>query len=172
VGRDEVALRFATERDAPLLANLLELYLHDFSETFPLELGPDGRFGYPRLSSYWLEPGRRFPFVIECGGAVAGFALATRGSPFTVDPNDLDVAEFFVMRRYRRQGVGRDAAFLLWDRLPGHWIVRVVESNRRGSAFWPAVVAEYADGKYTESSWPERPTPPWRVYSFRSRAAR
>jgi predicted acetyltransferase len=167
---DAVALRFATEQDRPLLANLLELYLHDFSETFPLELGPDGRYGYDRLSSYWLEPGRRFPFVIECGGAIAGFALVTRGSPFTIDPNDLDVAEFFVVRRFRRAGVGQRAAFLLWDRLPGHWIVRVVEDNRRGMAFWPRAVGAYTGGKHVESDWPGKDRP-WRVFSFRSRTA-
>ena len=33
----------------PILANLLELYAHDFSEFHNLDLGPDGRFGYPSL---------------------------------------------------------------------------------------------------------------------------
>ena len=59
----DVALDVATPSDAGLLANLLELYLHDLSEVFPLiELGGDGRFGYDGLPRYWSEPERRFPF--------------------------------------------------------------------------------------------------------------
>ena len=161
----DVQLRFATERDATLLANLLELYVYDLSEIFPVVLGPDGRYGYPRLAHYWSEPGRRFPFVIEIGGRTAGFALATRGSPVTDDPNDLDVAEFFVLRRDRRGGVGQRAAHLLWDRLPGRWTVRVSEGNRGGLAFWPRVIGAYARGAETTSTRPGQPHA-WRVFTF------
>ena len=31
------------------LGNLLELYIHDFSELVPLDVGDDGRFGYKSL---------------------------------------------------------------------------------------------------------------------------
>ena len=36
----------ATQEQAPVLANLLELYIHDFSEFHDVELDEDGRFGY------------------------------------------------------------------------------------------------------------------------------
>src|SRR3954468_4234570 len=43
-----VSLQLATLADQPLLANLLELYVHDLSAAFPnVEMGADGRFGYP-----------------------------------------------------------------------------------------------------------------------------
>ena len=93
-----ICLEAAAERDAPVLASLLELYLHDLSEIFEVDVRPGGRFGYDRLPSYWREPDRRFPFLIRVGGELAGFALVTRGSPATGDPTDLDVSEFFVLR--------------------------------------------------------------------------
>jgi predicted acetyltransferase len=164
----EVVLDVATPADAALLSNLLELYIHDLSETFPnIELGPDGRFGYHRLPLYWSEPEQRFPFLIRCEGRVAGFALARRGSPPAEDPNVLDVAEFFVLRRYRRCGVGRRAAELLWRRLPGTWTVRVSEGNASGLRFWPGVIAEFAQGRVTEFERPGTPHP-WRVFRFES----
>ena len=90
----DVGLDLATVADAELLSNLLELYIHDLSAAFPhLELGADGRFGYPKLPLYWSEPESRFPFLIRCDGRVAGFALVTRGSPATDDPNVFDIAE-------------------------------------------------------------------------------
>src|SRR5262245_24282117 len=106
---EEVRLAPATPEDAALPSNLLELYVHDMSEFFPVQIGADGRFGYAKLPLYWSESDRRFPFLIRSGERVAGFALVTRGSPATDDPGDLDVAEFFVLRGYRRSGVGRQA---------------------------------------------------------------
>ena len=131
-----VTLDPATLADAELLSNLLELYTHDLSAVFPnVQLGPDGRFGYDKLPRYWTEPDRRFPFLIRCDGRIAGFVLATRGSPVVADPDVLDVAEFFVLRQYRRSGVGREAAFLLWNRFPGMWTVRVSEGNSGAVSF-------------------------------------
>src|ERR1044072_3049496 len=89
----------------PVLANLLELYAHDFSEFVDLNLGPDGRFGYEHLRLYWEEPGRH-PFLIKAGGHLAGFVLVRRGSEISRDAGVWDVAEFFVVRGFRGLGVG------------------------------------------------------------------
>lgn len=162
----EVTLDRATEADSVLLANLLELYIHDMSEVFPhVELGPDGRFGYRRLPLYWSEPDRRSAFLIRCDGRIGGFVLVTRGSPAVADPNVLDVAEFFVVRQYRRGGVGRQAAFLVWDQLPGQWIVRVLPANRGALAFWRDTVAAFTGGVFTETPFRQPPNE-WRVFSF------
>src|SRR4051812_26669424 len=119
---DDVTLHVATTADEPILANLLELYVHDLSEIFPVDIGADGRFGYTGLTRYWSEPATRFAFLIRTSARLAGFALVTRGSPASTDPEALDLAEFFVLRSCRRSGVGRRAAFALWDRLRGDWI--------------------------------------------------
>jgi predicted acetyltransferase len=157
----------AAHRDAPVLANLLELYAHDLSVPFSLELGADGRFGYEQLPLYWSEPDRRFPFLIRLGHLLAGFAFVTRGSPVSDDPNVFDVAEFFVIRRYRRGGIGRRAALLLWNRFAGRWIVRVSEANRHGCQFWVSVVAEYTNGVFLETRRSEGRRA-WRVFEFSS----
>jgi predicted acetyltransferase len=164
----EITLERASAVDAELLSNLLELYIHDLSAAFPsVELGPDGRFGYPKLPLYWSEPERRFAFLIRSGGKLAGFALATRGSPASDDPTVLDVAEFFVLRRYRRSSVGRDAARLLWSCLPGTWIVRVSEGNVGALPFWASTIAGFTGGAAIESRRAGTPHA-WRVFSFES----
>jgi len=165
---DTVTLQRAAPEDAAVLANLLELYLHDLSELFPIEVGADGRFGYGWLGSYWQEPERRFPHLIRLGSQLVGFALSTRGSPLTDDPSDLDVAEFFVLRRHRRAGVGLRAACLLWDSIPGHWIVRVAADNTRALGFWRSAVAEYTGGAPKEQRV-ELPARVWHVLELRSR---
>ncbi len=162
-----VTLEVAAPNSAPLLANLLDLYLHDLSEIFPIDVDPDGRFRYDRLPLYWSEPEKRFAFLICSGSEPAGFALATRGSPATDDPEDLDIAEFFVLRRHRRTGVGRQAAFLLWNRLRGNWVVRVSDGNRAGLPFWRATVQQYTGGEFAESTRAGSPHG-WQVFTFAS----
>lgn len=167
---EEVTLEGAPVEDAPLLANLLELYVHDLSEFFPsVELGAGGRFGYPKLPLYWSEPDHRFPFLIRYAGRVVGFVLVTRGSPVSDDPEVFDIAEFFVLRRYRRSGVGRRAALALWERIPGRWTVRVYEGNRGAISFWSGVIADSTGGFATAQRKPGSPEG-WRVFSFDSRS--
>jgi predicted acetyltransferase len=167
IGSYEVALEPAKACDAPVLSNLLELYSHDLSDVFALELGASGRFGYEKLPLYWSESERRFPFLIRAGTRLAGFALVARGSPVSEDPNDFEIAEFFVLRRHRRSGVGRRAAFLLWGRFDARWIVRVSEGNQHGLQFWANVIAEYTSGTAVETSRHGSPHA-WRVFSFNS----
>lgn len=163
----EVTLTPVTPADATLLTNLFELYLHDMSEIFPLHVGPDGRFGYERLPLFWSEPETRWGFFIRSGEEIAGFALVMRGSPASDDPEILDLSEFFVLRSYRRTRIGKRAAFLVWDRLPGRWSVRVAERNRGGLPFWDAAVAEYTGGVYGVSEYMGSQL--FRVYTFESK---
>jgi hypothetical protein len=53
VNSPDVTLQPATVADAAVLSRLLELYIHDLSEIFAIEIGADGRFGYPALPLYW-----------------------------------------------------------------------------------------------------------------------
>jgi predicted acetyltransferase len=164
-----VTLERATPDMSPLVGNLLELYIHDLSGIFAVELGPDGRFGYPRLPLYWADSVGRHVYLIKFGSRVAGFAMVTRGSPASQNPTDLDVAEFFVLRAFRRSGVGRQAAFMLWDAVRGQWVVRVVETNEPGVSFWSETVRSYTSGMFAERVMPAVPTA-WRVFTFASRA--
>lgn len=166
--RPAVTLDVARAEEAPVLANLLELYTHELSDVFGLEIGADGRYGYPRLAQYFGEPGR-FPFLIRVGERLAGFALATLGSPASDDPQAMDVAEFFVLRRHRKSGVGGRAAVRLWNGFPGRtWTVRVSSGNAPALSFWKGAVGAYARDGFRESELPGIPHP-WRVLTFRSR---
>lgn len=167
---DEAAVRLerAAGKDATLVANLLELYVHDLSALFAhVELGEDGRFGYSRLPLYFDETEPRFAFLIRAEGRVAGFVLAMRGSPVTDDPEVHDVTEFFVLRKYRRSGVGRRAAALLFDTLRARWTVRVLEANAAALAFWRETLRDVTNGGATEAERRDA-SGVWRVFEFKS----
>lgn len=146
-----VSVEVAGVEQAPLLTNLLELYCHDLSPFFDLKVGPDGRFGYSRLPLYWSQPEKRRAFLIRHDADLAGFILMRMESPLAEIPADFDVTEFFVLRRHRRSGVGRGAAFQLWDRYPGSWMVRVAESHKAARSFWETIIEAYTSDTFTQS---------------------
>jgi predicted acetyltransferase len=123
-----VQVDLATVHDQAALRQLLELYAHDFSERTGADVGDDGRFGWNHLERYWGEPDRH-PFLFRVGGRLAGFALVHSGPPH-------DMAEFFVLRKYRRGGVGTDAARAVFARFPGEWQVRQQFENTGAIDFW------------------------------------
>ncbi|WP_447004169.1 GNAT family N-acetyltransferase [Saccharothrix isguenensis] len=138
----DVALVAVAEADKPVLANLIQLYQHDFSEIRELPLTRHGTFGYSYLDHYFTERARE-AYFIENGGEPAGFALA-RGD---VDADgSWNVAEFFVVRGHRRKGVAREAARLLFARHPGVWTLNFDHANDAAAAFWPSVAASIAVG--------------------------
>jgi predicted acetyltransferase len=156
----------ASADQEPILANLLELYAHDFSEYLDLELGPDGRFGYERLSLYWKEAGR-FPFLIKVSGRLAGFALVSTGSRISGANDVRDMEEFFIVRGRRRRGVGAKAAQAIWRRFPGKWEVRVRDRNRGAKEFWADTIAAHI-GKTIHPIAYEKNGESWQVFSFKS----
>ena len=156
----------ASAEQQPIVANLLELYAHDFSEFVDLQLDPDGRFGYPGLPRYWSDEGR-FPFLVTVDGHLAGCALVCRGSRISADPQTWDMAEFFIVRRYRKRGVGAAVAHEIWRRFPGAWEIRVMESNGPARAFWAAAVAAFT-GSPADARLAELHEKRWEVFSVAS----
>lgn len=156
----------ATLEQEPILANLLELYAHDFSEFSELDIGEDGRFNYPHLSLYWKEP-RRHPFLIKAYGKLAGFVLVQKGSQLSADKEIWDVAEFFILRRYRRHGIGMKAAHAVWSMFEGKWEVRVMEHNSQAKEFWRRAVKEFT-GETIQAVAVEANGKRWQLFSFQS----
>ena len=122
----------AVPGDRGVLERLLELYSYDFSEIVGRDVDAAGVYGYRHLDLYWTEPGRA-PFLIRVDGHWAGFALVRSGEPH-------DMAEFFVMRKYRHGGIGRTAAANVIGRFPGRWQIRQVPANQPAIAFWRTVI--------------------------------
>ncbi len=135
-----------------VLANLFELYVHDFSEQVPVDLQPNGRFDVS-VDERWWDGGDHFPFLIRVGGKLCGFALVRRGSRVTQEVDVMDMAEFFVVRGERVKGVGTRAAHALFAAFPGRWEIRVRQSNVAAGRFWRKVAQRWADGAATVNAF-------------------
>ena len=134
-----VEIAVAERGERPVLANLMQLYIHDFSEFWrdrpDGELEADGRFAdYPFLDAYWDEADRT-PLLLRVDGRLAGFVLIN-GISHSGLPVDRNVAEFFVVRKHRRGGVGAAAARAIFSLYPGQWEAAVARRNLAALPFW------------------------------------
>ena len=130
-----------------VLVQMMELYRYDFSEFSGDDINEYGYFGYPYIDNYWTEKGRT-PFFIRVDGKLAGLVLVRSCSEYTALSDPHSIAEFFVMKKYRRKGVGKAAARKVFDTFPGGWEVSHWKSNLPAQSFWKQVIGEYTHGKY------------------------
>ncbi|MEW8994330.1 hypothetical protein [Clostridium sp.] len=61
---------------------------------------------------------------------------------------DYSLAEFFVLYKYRRCGIGKFAAIKVFDMFHGKWQLKRHPKNIASVYFWDNVVSEYTKGKY------------------------
>ncbi|MGO9935746.1 MAG: GNAT family N-acetyltransferase [Steroidobacteraceae bacterium] len=132
----------AERAQEPVIQNLVQLYTHDFSEfwagTPRGDLKPDGRFDPYPLDDYWTRPGWSAA-LISNNGVLAGFVL-TNDQAHSGRPVEHNVGEFFILRKHRRQGVGRRAAEAVFSQQPGSWEVAVARKNVRAGEFWRTTI--------------------------------
>lgn len=103
------------------------------------------------LLDSWFRDERSMPFVILRDGAPAGFALVQRTSPSRAGSGPaFRLIEFFVDKGFRRRGLGREAALLLFSRFEGDWLVTESTRDRGAVAFWRRVIAGYTHGQFRE----------------------
>jgi len=122
---NDAVLLIRAEQPAAIAA-MMGAYLHELVPGTP----PD----YPQFSRWWHDAAR-VPYMIRVAGEDAGFALVRRHGPPTVH----ELAEFTVLPRFRRTGVGRAAAAELFERHPGAWWLQVLDDNAPACRFWQAV---------------------------------
>jgi predicted acetyltransferase len=156
----------ASSQQQAVVANLLELYAHDFSEFLDVKPNDDGRFGYKNLELYWSDPSRH-PFLVRLDGSLAGVVLVKRGSEVSGNRDVWDMVEFFVLRGFRRRGIGTRIALDVWGKFPGPWEVRVMQRNDSACQFWRNAVSTFA-GNGASSSRFEKNGEPWHLFSFQS----
>jgi predicted acetyltransferase len=145
----EIHVVEAEPSDQDTLGNLFQLYAYDFSEILSLDVGETGRFKDEPLDSYWKDAWR-FPFLLRADDHLAGFALVHHKSRLSVTDDVWDMAEFFVLRKYRRVGVGTRAAHRIFATHAGEWEVRQRSANVGATSFWRRVIHAYARGSFSE----------------------
>jgi predicted acetyltransferase len=158
-------VRIANPDERLPLYRMLELYQHDLSDIWDQDLDTHGEYGYD-LNRYWKDSDC-WPYLFLVEGKLAGFALVDRR--VRIPGDDFWMDQFFVLKKYRRQGIGNAAASAVLDTHPGYWQVGQMPANLAAQAFWRCLVGSYTRNGYTEE---QLTTGWWQGYVQRFRSPR
>ena len=160
----------AKESQKKILQRLLELYQYDLSIVTDNDVDQFGLYGYSYLDCYWAEE-KRHPYLFLFRESLAGFALVNKVNWLPENHGAHSIAEFFVLKKYRRRGLGTAAAQYVINRFRGKWEIRILRENQSAIQFWRQAIKSLTSGQFFERV----PDPQvWRgpVFSFKSDVAK
>ena len=134
------------------LNNLMQLYLHDFSEFYEEEemrVSESGLFELEYSLERYFDKPNFWAYLGRVDGNLCGFVLVSNRVRHREEAGRY-IDEFFVLRAYRRQGIGCSLALQTFNTYRGYWEVAQISANRAASAFWRKVIGEYTNGRYEE----------------------
>lgn len=148
---NKIELVTATLNDYPTLQNMGRFYVYDMSEYMGHQAGweipEDGLYECIEFKKYW-EDSNSFPFLVRYENEIVGFAIIDKkGSDATIDFN---MAQFFVLRKFKHKGVAREIARRCFDKFPGTWEVMVMPGNEGAYRFWRSTIKKYTGDRYEE----------------------
>ena len=150
-----IELQHVSIDEKPVLHNLMQLCFHDYSEYNNEDVGQFGLYNYKYLDYYWTEP-ERFAYFVKIDSKLAGFAIGICGLPKNGERVN-SLSEFFILRKYRRKGIGIKVAHRLFAKFPGRWLVGQETDNYPAQAFWRKVIDTYTNGNFIEVQWEKGP---------------
>ncbi|MCH5285925.1 MAG: GNAT family N-acetyltransferase [Christensenellaceae bacterium] len=100
-------------------------------------------FDYPWFELYFTDADR-WAYIIreQETDKLLGFVMVKTREGY---PGYM-IAEFMVIPKYRRNGIGRRAATACFDRFRGEWEVSPAFGSETAYQFWKGVIDSYTDG--------------------------
>lgn len=126
---------------------LLQFSEYDFSTYIGTDLNSRGEFEYEHFADYFTDPDRKI-YLLRVRDHPAGFAFINHVAYHCKEKEVLCVAEFFIMKKYRRKGYGNMLAKTIFDAQKGKWGVFQMKSNVAAGLFWEKVIADYTKNNY------------------------
>ena len=138
-----VKLVEVTQEQKEILANLMQFYLYEATEFSDDDINSSGKLSLGKyFDAYWRES-ERHPFFIKDKCRLVGFALVRQ-----TGEKKYSISEFFVMRKHRRSGIGKMAAFLLFQKFQAEWHVAQEQDNVTALLFWKFIIREYTNDNF------------------------
>ena len=142
----DIKIELVKKEEKEILRNLMEKYRYEFSQYDDLDTNNLGLYGYDYLDNYWTEE-NRFPYFIKVNNKLAGFVMINDYPEVKMDTN-YSISEFFIIYKYRRQGIGKYAVEYVLNKFKGKWQLKYHPKNEISKIFWTKTISEYTNGKY------------------------
>ena len=137
------------EKDKNIIYNLMQLYTYELSffedETTNFTMLDSGLYVINKyVERYWQEESRH-PYILKCNNKLAGFVLQRCN-----EQNMNEIAEFFVINKYRKIGAGTFMANKMFDLYKGKWEIRTLIKNEKAQNFWRNTIKKYTNNNFEE----------------------
>jgi len=125
-----------------VLKNLYQLYLHDLSVYIDEDIDAAGLYDVDFINEFWETEGLS-AFFIKSNARVLGFILLQNGKYAPPSGEDYYISEFFILRKYRRNAVGKRAVEKLFDVFPGKYLLCEIPTNNLAIIFWKSIYLQF-----------------------------
>lgn len=142
----QVQVRLASPSERAPLYRMLELYQYELSDIWDQDLDETGEYGYA-LDRYWQAAGN-YPYVALAGGHYVGLALVD--DRVKLPEGQFWMDQFFVLKKYRREGIGNELARRVIAQHPGRWQIGQMTENTGARFFWRQVIERVTRGAFEE----------------------
>ncbi|MFS2225987.1 GNAT family N-acetyltransferase [Pantoea sp. B65] len=145
-----------------IIENLFTYYVYDLAQSGQWPCGADGRYAYnPALLDAHWQRDDHWPWLIYCRDELAGFCLLRR---YPANPQRYDIDQFFILRKFTGQGIGKRAFQLAVRTMPGLWQTRVLLENLPALHFWRSAIGSMTRQQYQQQVLPDGDLPMHFIY--------
>ncbi len=129
-------------KDKEILYRLLQYTLSEESETDLNEMNDEAIYEYKYFDLYFTDNNRNAYFIKDKETKkLLGFAMIN--DYMQKFEKGHSIAEFLVIPKYRRNGIGKNVAFKLFNLFPGNWEVKPSYNSEKAYLFWKKTIEEY-----------------------------
>lgn len=144
----EYKLIKASKEDKTLLYNMMQLYYYELSkyedESAIFELNDKGIYEIRYFDLYWTKK-NRFPYLLKANDKNIGLVLVRER-----EDGYIEIAEFFILNKYKGKGAGRFMANAIFDLHKGKWEIGALMKNISAQNFWRKIIKERMINDYEE----------------------
>jgi predicted acetyltransferase len=128
-----------------ILRQLITLFLHDLSEfNSDLEINQsNGLFEFDVFEWFFEKEGLT-PFFIHEEDKIIGFILLQSGQFSNQEFADYVLNSFFIIKKYRRRGLGKEACKEFFKQFPGRYAISQVKTNTPAIHFWKSIYKSFS----------------------------
>ena len=135
-----IRLEQVTKATRQTLWNLLQYMLFETSPSGKNVANDDGSFNYKYFDNYFTDDDREAYLVKSDTGELIGFVMINQYLQKIKSGHA--IAEFLILPRFRRNGVGREVARRCFALHPGNWEVGPADGSEGAYRFWKSVIDE------------------------------
>lgn len=142
-----ISFEKVTDRNKQVFKNLWQFLGYDFSEMNKMDVNKEGQYTLPDDLEDYFESNNYCSYIVKVNEMIAGFAVIK----FIEDEGINYFRHFFIMRKFRRLGIGKEIVYKMFRLYPGRWRVSQFDFNIPAISFWRGVIEEYTKGQYNET---------------------